>query len=84
MYYEPGYFFLTIENGVIVVKYANVDGNEITKELLTAGEFDEFFMLKKEEHENNLEIMCSSSMDFPDEYTDKPEVIELAGMIRNG
>lgn len=32
---------------------------------------------------DDLTIMCSSAMDFPDEYTDDKKVIELAHIIRS-
>lgn len=31
-----------------------------------------------------MSVMCSSSMDFPEEFTEKPEVVELAKQIRKG
>lgn len=40
------------------------------------------FKTREEEREGPIKIMCSSSLDFPKDYTNDKEVINLAREIR--
>jgi len=79
------YFFLTIENEKLVVKFDGSNNGETTRVIDSVTDYNDFFRSKADEaglHVGQLQIMASSSVDFPDEYTKDADVIELAGTIR--
>jgi len=78
-------FFLTIENGKLVVKYDGTHGGRITRVIRGPQDYNDFFVSKA--HEAGVEmaalnIMGSSSLDFPDEYTKDKDVLALIEAIQ--
>jgi len=81
------YFFLTIENNKLVAKYDGTEGGKVTRGFKDIKDYVAFFTSKANEAGVKLEdlyIMASSSLDFPEEATNNPKVIELANQIRMG
>ena len=75
------YFFLTIEHGRVVVKYDGTSGGEVTRVVHSTADFANFIQSKAREAGcswADLSIMGSSSIDFPEEYTDNADTIALA------
>jgi hypothetical protein len=62
---------LTIENGVLVAKTGDVlaPGGKVIRALHDLAEFGD-------------DVFCSSSVDFPQDYTGDPDVIALCRDIR--
>jgi len=73
------------ERGVYMYYVPDVEAPEITRIITSV---DDFISFVKERaaavpcDPEDLLIVCSSSMDFPDEYNKDPEVIKLANAIR--
>lgn len=79
------YFYMTIEKNNVVVKYDSSSKKKNTKQLKNFEDYVEFFkniLVKRGIGANDLTIMCSSSLDFPHEYTKKKSVIALANRLR--
>jgi len=80
------YFFLTIEYDRLVVKYDGTDGGKITRPIRDIEDYRQFFISKANEAGvklDDLDVMCSSSVDFVEEHTKNQEVIKLAREIRS-
>ncbi len=78
-------FYLTILKGWLVVQYDGPRGGKVTRRIKGAQEYARFFQSKATEYGvpvEDLHIMASSSVDFPEEYTDRAEVIELCNRLR--
>lgn len=79
------YFLLTVKNDRVVVVYDGTHGGEITKVVDSSAAFGEFLRSKAAEAEVDvgaLTVMCSSTMDFPREFTANAETIALATELR--
>lgn len=79
------YFYMTIEKNNVVVKYDSSSKKKITKQLRNFTDYLNFFnniLMKRAVKAEDLTIMCSSSLDFPHEYTKKKSVIALANRLR--
>ena len=84
---EPVYFFLTIKDGQLVAEYAaaNAEGkNEKLTRVFTDDVDLQKFFVEREEAAKPLDItvMCSSSLDFPEEYTADQRVVDLCNYLR--
>jgi hypothetical protein len=87
-------FFLTLE-GVqdkcrLYVKFDGTHGGQITRRIDSAEDFNNFMRSKIDElrrhgvadAENAVIIQCSSTLDWPRDYTDSQPVIDLCNAIR--
>jgi hypothetical protein len=75
-------FFLTIEDGNVVVKMKG----KTLETFKTLDDYKAFFTKVCEENDlrpEDLVVMSSSSLDFPEEETEDPAVIELCNQIRS-
>ena len=75
-------FILTVKSDGVDVNY---DGRSLGQCFRTWNDLKAFLACKAVEYgiaTKDFKVMVSSSMDFPHEYTDDPEVIALAKMIR--
>ena len=82
----PTYFFLTIEEGWLVVKYTSTQGHAITRHITSEEDLNNFLGLKALNASckpEDLVVQCSSSLDFPEEEGASQEVIALCDAIRN-
>jgi hypothetical protein len=80
------YFFLTIEYDNVVVKYDGTSGGKVTRPIRDIEDYRQFFISKADEAGvdiDNFDVMCSSSIDFPEEHTKNPKTINLAREIRS-
>ena len=80
-------FYLTMADGFLVVQYDAHEetGVEVTRKITGAQDYHDFFRAKAHELGVGVmdrHIMASSSVDFPDEYTDRADVIELCNQVR--
>jgi hypothetical protein len=79
------YFYLTIKNDNVVVEYEDSCKKEITRTFENIDDYAIFFSTIAKEAEvefDDLIIMCSSSLDWPEDSTDNIETIKLADAIR--
>lgn len=86
--YAGFYYLSCAEDGVqIQAKSGPKPGDYVVVALVTtANAYVEFFeaeMKKFDLEETDLHILCASSMDFPEEYTDRKEVVALCDAIRS-
>jgi hypothetical protein len=73
--------YLTVKDDGLEVIYGEPNGRVEDRALIThAKELHEFFLA----HPDTDLVLCSSSLDFPEEYTSNKEIIELCDDIRNG
>lgn len=75
------YFYLTIQSGSLVVEM-----DEVRRQIVDLDDFWHFFRQKAEELDiplKDLEIYCSSSIDYPEESTTDPVVIDICRQLRN-
>jgi len=78
------YFFMTVEGGRLVVKYDSTEqGAEVTRVIHSMQDYYDFFTSKQHEAGGDITVMCSSSMDFPEEYTEDADVVALCHSIRD-
>lgn len=78
-------FHVTIQHENVVVVYDGSHGGQITKRINTKRQFDDFMRSKAYEAGVGLDgliVMCSSSIDWPDEWTESQDVIALCKEIR--
>lgn len=78
------YFFLTASNGYLEVVYGPI-GNKTTRKINDADDYNSFFAGKIAEaggDKDELTVMCSSSVDFPEDYTSDADVIALCHAIK--
>jgi hypothetical protein len=68
--------FLTIENGRLVVEQDGVRSVVVDRASMDS--------LLREAEDNDLMVMGSSSLDFPEEYTTDPDVLALVGYLHGG
>ena len=83
--YAGQYYLNCTEDGVsISIKFGPGDYKEaaIVTNVNAYVEFFEKDMARFDLKEEDLMILCGSSMDFPDEYTDREDVIALCDAIR--
>lgn len=78
-------FFLTIHHGQLAVIYDGTHGGRVTRTIPNLEDMAQFFTSKANEagrelHE--LTYLSSSSLDFPEEYTENQDVIDMANAIR--
>lgn len=80
------YFYMTVQKDSVVVKYTRFPSKKkVTKKFKDYEDYLKFFndiLVKRGIKATDLTIMCSSSMDFPNEYTKKKSVIALANKLR--
>lgn len=70
--------FLTVQGNAIIATPFGDPANQYRQRITGKTELDDFVI------EYGIDsFMCSSSVDFPEEYTENKEVIELCGLIRN-
>jgi hypothetical protein len=70
-------YYLSIRNDRVTVKYDDAELRVIT----SARDFDEFLSLEAARlgvRREDLKVLASSSMDFPEDETSNPETIALA------
>lgn len=80
-------FILTIQDGRLTVVYDGQRGGRMWRVIRDKADYDQFFASKAAElgtAVEDLDVMCSSSIDFPHEYTRDPAVVALALEIRGG
>jgi hypothetical protein len=83
----PGIQFgLGIVNGQVSIRFVETAGGpQIQRPITSVEDFLTFIKAKADAAHcdpDDLIIMCSSSMDFPEEYTKDPKVIKLANDLR--
>jgi hypothetical protein len=74
-------FFLTVEKDGLWVR--NHTGHRW--KLKTVEQYNEFFARKARQYNLDIEdftILCSSSLDFPEDYTRNKDTIALCNLIR--
>lgn len=74
-------FYLTINSDKVVVEFDGTKGGRISRPVLSAADFDAFLTSKANEAGvtvDDLSVMISSTLHFPDEWTKNPETIALA------
>lgn len=82
-----GTIFLTIENGEIVARYRDATDVERVTVIDSETALEDLearlaIHLGKVMETVAIAIFCSSSLDFPSEYTDSADVIGLADALR--
>jgi len=79
-------FSLGVEDNKVKIYFVKKKGGpEIRRTIKSVEDFAKFITAKAEEAKckvDDLIIMCSSSMDFPEDSTKDPDVIKLAHALR--
>lgn len=78
--------FLTIENGHVVAKWSGRNGGRMTRRLTGIKDARDFLRSKEDEsrrHNEFYDVLSSSTLDFPHEYTSRKSTIALAREIRS-
>ena len=78
-------FFLTLEHNRLWVKYHGIHGGERSRTVSSLDDLDAFLISKASEagvRVDDLKIFCSSTLDFPDEFTDNPAIVDMARALR--
>jgi len=78
---------LGVDEDGVYIRYQNTErGKQLRRKLVNFEDFKQFIVgrMKKAgvKDADDLIIMCSSSMDFPEEYTKDKAVIKLAHDLR--
>lgn len=78
---------ISSNTGKLQVNYqSSAQGAKVSRVISSLEDMRQFFTSKAKEFglpdADHLNIMCSSSLDFPDEYTTDPAVVEMANTIR--
>jgi hypothetical protein len=82
------YFFLTVNDaGLLEVQWGkrNSRGNFVFTETVDLAGWDAFWTARADEldlDQDDLRLMCSSSLDFPEDYTDNPDTLTLCRALR--
>ncbi len=77
------HFFVNVISTAVTIVYRGTHGGRVTRYVKTPRDFKDFFTSKQAElGDESVHVLCSSSLDWPEEYTDVPEIILLADLIR--
>jgi hypothetical protein len=78
-------FLLSIERNRVMVRYDGTSGGKITRPIKDENDYYQFLYSKADEANVQLEelrVLCSSSLDFPEEHTRNEATLKLAATIR--
>jgi hypothetical protein len=79
------FYFVIDDLGRLVVQFDGTFGGKITRVIRSRRQFADFIRAKADEASvgvDHLGLVCSSTLDFPKEYTKDETVIDLCDYLR--